>query len=308
MAELTNEVAASGQALAAFMGELGESVAKGQSLLDRNTGQVAADLSKVLVKIPAVIQEKFDDDGNPTSVNIVNNEVPMSTIILPVAYQFSRVFFQADLNLSELDEKKGIRLVKNAAALRGEGKVNADITALATGTLPGITAGASVSASQSDQNRTTKSSTDQAVAVLHFEATLEPRREVQVPTPTRLRIAPRVTVAVTKLTLTPMTASVPAAGGAGAVAYAPEKRVAEVSIMVFRADGTDVTGAALAKIQYSADATDLVITKGAALAGTSIVLTITRTQGGEQDPLPPRAPTMLRVTLGSITEQISLSI
>jgi hypothetical protein len=307
MADVTNEVAASGQAIADFIEELGKAVAAGQEALDKNTGDVAAKLSKVLVEVPGIIQEIISDDGLPIDAKIHNNKVPMSTIILPPAYQFSRVFFQADLKLSEMDKKNGIRLVKSAASLKGDAKVNLDLmSSIGTGALPGVNLGASGSISSSDRNQTQSSATDQAIAVLHFEATLEPRREIQVPTPVRLRVAPRVTVAIVDYKETSATPAMPAVpGGAAAVPFAPAKRTATVSISVFKADGTKNTAAVAAKLQYSADASDLIIT---AAGNDPVKLTIDRSQSAEADPLPPRAATIVRVTLGSITEQLTLNI
>lgn len=305
MANITNEVDASGAAIADFIGDLGVSVAEGQVALDKNTGTSAEVLSKILVELPAVIQEVFDDNGNPTAANIINSKVPMSTIILPIAYQFTRVFFQADLKLSELDKTRGVRLVKNAAALKGEAKVGLDLTSIATGGLPGVNAGASSSISSSERQRDSTSSTDQAIATLHFEATLEPRREIQIPTPVRLRIAPRITVAVTEMTIVPMVASVPAGSGATTVSYAPETRTATVTVGIFKADGTDNTINIWPNIKFSADASDLSITKSDASTHT---LKVVRSQGSENTPLPVLTANIIRLSLGSITEQITLNI
>lgn len=305
MADTTDEIDASGQAIADFIGALGESVALGQTALDRNTADIAVRLSQTMVNLPSVIQEVFDDNGNPTAANIVNNQVPMSTIILPVAYQFSRVYYQADLKLSEMDKKNGVRLVKNAAKLKGDAKVDLGSTLLSGG-MPGVNIGASGSISTSESRNTTTSSIDSSVATLHFEATLEPRREVQVPTPIRLRTAPRVMVAVTNFALVPM---VPSAAGPPAVAFVPEQRTALISVRIFRVSGAEITAAVAANVTFGTDAPDLNIAVALpAAAGAPIALTVQRTQSAEIDPLPTRTPTVIRATLGALTEQISINI
>jgi hypothetical protein len=305
-ADTTDEVAASGQAIAEFIDKLGEAVAAGQGALDKNTAFIAQTLSKTKVQVPSLIQEVIDDTtGIPTNAKITYSDVPMSTIVLPMAYQFSRVFFQADLKLSEIDSNRGIRLVKSANALKAAAKVDLGPGALLSGGLPGVNAGGSASISSSDTRSNASSSTDQSIAILHFEATLEPRREVQVPQPLRSRSGPRITVAVVNMVIRPMTASV---AGAAPVPFVAELRTATVNVQVFKANGA-ANDPAVPNLSYSADAPDLAITVAAPVAaGAPVILTVVRTQTAEAQPLPPLTSKPLRVTLGAVTETIMLSI
>lgn len=305
-ADTTDEVAESGQAIADFIDALGQAVASGQGALDKNTGTMAQDLSATKVKVPALIQEVMDDTtGIPTNASITYSEVPMSTIVLPMAYQFSRVYFQADLKLSEIDKKNGVRLVKSSHALKASAKVDLGPQALLAGNLPGINAGGSAAIKGSNLAKDTTSSTDQSLAVLHFEATMEPRKEVEVPAPLRSRVAPRIVVAVVDMKVVPMVATAP---GPPAVAFTPEKRTATINVKVFKASGAD-NDAALANLQFSLDAPELMVKKAAApAAGAPQVLTVERTQTAETQPLAPPRPVILRVTLGAITETVTLSL
>lgn len=305
-ADITDELDNSGQAIDNFIENLGLSVAKGQAALDKNTAEIAEKLSKTMVDIPSVIQETFDNNGNATAAVITNSQVPMSTIILPVAYQFSRVYFQADLKLSEVEKNSGIKLVRNAAKLRGSAKVNLDPMAIASGGVPGVNLGASGSLSTLDSNNTAFNGTDTSIATLHFEATLEPRREVQVPTPVRLRSAPRIMVALTDFNEVAAVAAVAASGTQPAVDAEPAKRMATITIKVFGVKGDDVTATALANLSATVDSPELLLTKPSS-STNSLVIVVERRQSGAE-PMPSRAAAIVRVTLGALTEQISISI
>jgi hypothetical protein len=305
MADTTKEVAASGQTLADFIEELGKSVATGQGALDKNTAKIATELSKIMVNVPSIIEEVINDEGMPTKVNVIERLVPFSTLVLPVVYQFSRIFFQADLKISELDKNSSVKLVKSASALRGGAKISADITSLASGGLPGGSANFSGSLQSSNANTANSNSIDESIANLHFEATMEPRREIEVPQPIVVRKGPRITIAVTKYEMTGATPAQAAADGRAAVAFVPEKRVCTVKIQVFSANGK-VNPVALQHLSISADANDLHIESK--LEADSLEITVTRTQGSEKLPLPPMAPSALRVTLGTITEVLSLDM
>lgn len=312
-ANTTDEVSESGQAIAAFIEDLGEAVADSQRALDRNTAQTAERLSAVQVQVPGLIQEVMDDTtGIPSAARVTMTNVPMSTIILPMAYEFSRVFFQADLKMSEVDERRGVRLVKSRQALKASLRAELGPQALLTGGLPGVNAGGSLALEGSERQQTSTARNDESLSVLHFEATLEPRRELQVPTPLRTRVAPRITVAVTNMVIQPMVASVPgqpaAAPPVQAVPFQPERRTATLTISVFRANGA-ANPAALANLNFAVDAPELVVTPvPVGQNANTVTLTVDRVQAAESDPLPARASTNLRVTLGGITETIRLSI
>lgn len=302
MADLSDELDSSSQAISDFVGDLGRAVAIGQKGLDENTALVAQLLSKTEVEIPALIQEVFDENtGLPVTANVVRTKVPMSTIVLPTAYNFSRVFFQADLKLEEFNRSKGVKLQRFAAKARADIKVDTSIASAVTGAVGGSASG-SISTKE-DKSRTDEA-TDRAAALLHFEATLEPRREIQVPAPLRSRIGPRVTVVITSIAITPMTAST---GGTG---FVPEDRKATVQIFIFKSNGAANSKTAAPNILYTVDAKELLVSSGGTPANEidPIVLTVQRKQTTESVPLGAAIDTVVRVTLGGITEQIPLRL
>ncbi len=305
MADVTDEIDSSSQAIADFVGDLGKAVAAGQKALDENTAKLAEVLSKTEVEIPALIQEVFNENtGLPETANVVRTKVPMSTIVLPTAYNFSRIFFQADLKLEEFNKSKGVKLQRFAAKAQAKVGIEQGLSSIVSGGLPGASFGASGSISTKDDKTRTDEATDRAAALLHFEATLEPRREIQVPTPLRSRIGPRVTVAITSIAITPMVAS------AGGVAFTPEDRKATVNIFIFKSTGAANSKTAAPNILFTVDAKELLVTSGGTPAAETdpIVLTVQRKQTTESVPLGSAIDTVLRVTLGGITEQIPLRL
>ena len=268
-----------------------------------NTAMLADKLSKQKVSVPALIQELFDDNGVPINAKVTMAEVPMSTIILPMAYQFSRIYFQADLKMSELDTKKGVRLVKSAAALNVKADLNLDVTTIAAGNMPGLKAGGAANISGSDSKTTQTTGRDESIAELHFEATLEPRKEIQIPAPLRSRVAPRIMIVVTTFDLTPAVAADPAANPP--VVFKGEKREVTIKVTVLKANGADNTANVATKLEVSSDDPELLVTL---TQGSPGIFKVARVQESANAPLPPRSAHIVRVTLGAITEQVSLSI
>jgi hypothetical protein len=308
-ADTNDEVDKATQTIADFIYDLGKAVAAGQEALDRSTAEIAEQLSKNMVEIPSVIQETFDDNGMPTDAKITYSKVPMSTIILPMAYEFKRVYFQTHMRLSEIDKTSGIRIASRSASLKYKAEANLDLKTLASGGLSGVNAGVDARASTADKERKTDSSFDSALATLDFNATLGPRRELQVPTPVRLRSAPRIMVALTKFTETAPVVADPAA--TPPVSAEPGKRTATIEVRVFSATGKDVTKTAPAEVTVDSPQLTIKTEKkdlpDSGLNANVLIITLERTQNASE-PLPARTSTVVRVTLGALTEQISVSI
>jgi hypothetical protein len=295
------------QSIADFIGDLGKAVAAGQKELDRNTALIAEELSKNMVEIPSVIQETFDDNGMAKDAKITYSKVPMSTIILPVAYEFKRVYFQTYMRLSEIDTKSGIRIASKSASAKYKAKASLDLTTLASGGLPNLSAESDLRGRMAQNEKDKESSFDSALATLSFNATLEPRRELQVPTPVRLRSAPRIMVVVTDFKEeAPLAADLAATPP---VNSKPGKRTSTMAVKVFSVDGKDVTATARNKMLASVDSPELLLTTtpGSGSSQDVWIITLERTQNASE-PMPARASTVVRVTLGALTEQISVSI
>lgn len=307
-ADTNDEVDKATQTIAEFINDLGKAVAAGQEALDRSTAEIAEQLSKNMVEIPSVIQEIYDNNGMPTDAKITYSKVPMSTIILPMAYEFKRVYFQTHMRLSEIDKTSGIRIASRSASAKFKAKVSLDASALASGGLPGANASADMRASTADKERNTDSSFDSALATLDFNATLGPRRELQVPTPVRLRSAPRIMVVVTKFTEEAQVVADPAA--TPPVIGVPGTRTSTMEVQVFSATGTDVTNTARSKLVVTVDSPQLTLTTEPPGSGSNadvLKITLVRTQNASE-PMPARTSTVVRVTLGALTEQITVSI
>ena len=306
-ADTNDEVDQATQSIAEFIEALGLAVAKGQKELDLSTARIAEQLSKNMVEIPSVIQETFDDNGMATDAKITYSKVPMSTIILPVAYEFKRVYFQTYMRLSEIDTKSGIRIASKSVSAKYKAKASLDLTTLASGGLPNLSAESDLRGRMAQNEKDKESSFDSALATLSFNATLEPRRELQVPTPVRLRSAPRIIVAVTGFKEEAPVVADPAA--TPAVLGQPGKRTTFIAVKVFGADGKDVTATARNKMLASVDSPELLLTTtpGSGSSQDVWIITLERTQNASE-PMPARASTVVRVTLGALTEQISVSI
>lgn len=307
-ADINDEVEDATQSIEEFIGALGLAVAKGQKELDKSTALIAQELSKTMVEIPSVIQETFDDNGIATDAKITYSKVPMSTIILPVAYEFKRVYFQTHMRLSEIDTKSGIRIASKSASAKYKAKASLDLTTLASGGLPNLSAETDLRGRLSEKETDKESSFDSALATLDFNATLGPRREIKVPTPVRLRSAPRIMVAVTDFKEVAPVVADPAA--TPAVIGDPGRRTSTMAVKVFSATGKDVTNTARAKLLVTADSPQLLLQTALPSTGPDanvLIITLER-KPTPSEPMPARTSTVVRVTLGSLTEQITVSI
>src|SRR5207244_3557385 len=141
-----------------FVQRVGLAVADAQARLDENMAATAERLSKTSVDVVAVFEQSVDDDGVRSDATAHVQRLPVTSFIMPKPYGWSRVALRAQLNVSEFNGADGFRI---DALPPGRPALRSDST---TGTIL-------------------------------LEAVLEPRAEVQAPTPLVVQRAPRFRVA-----------------------------------------------------------------------------------------------------------------
>ncbi|HEX8115368.1 MAG TPA: hypothetical protein VF516_46900 [Kofleriaceae bacterium] len=189
--DVTDELERGGPALGSFVKSVGLAVAEAQTQLDKTLVETAKALSGQTIKVMAVFEQEIDEDGQLQTGRIQQMELPLVNYLMPTAYKWSRVFLEADMNVSEFNSKNGLNIKQNAGYVAGSTQGKYGWT--------GFSGSASLSAgySSSDTAVAASASTDVAAGKLHLEATLEPRSDIELPKPFVVQKGPRLTLSAT---------------------------------------------------------------------------------------------------------------
>ncbi len=186
-ADITDELAKGGPAFGAFVKSVGLGVADAQSALDQNLVTTAQALSNTNIDVISVVQQVIDPtDGSLQSLNIIKEKLPLINFLPPVSYQWTRVFLQADMKVSEFNSANGFNV-------QGKSKsFSAGISgSYGTGGF-GISGGLRYGSSSYSASGESSYSQDVAAGSMHMEATLEPRPDMVIPPPFVLQKGPRL--------------------------------------------------------------------------------------------------------------------
>ena len=188
--DITDELEKGGPAFGSFLKSVGLAVAESQKQLDQDLVETAKALSDQQIDVIAIWEQQLDDDGNMTKGNPVVQKLPLINYLMPTAYNFSRVYLQADMSVSEFNTANGFNIQGHSASVSVRANVNYGITGL------GGSGGVNASASTYGQSVNSSTSQDYAAGKLHMEATLEPRADIQLPKPFVVQKGPQLRLTV----------------------------------------------------------------------------------------------------------------
>jgi len=207
-ADVTDEIAKGGPAFGSFLKSVGMAVAESQKALDQTLVATAQELSNQKIDVIAVFEQVLQDsDGQMTQGNVQLQKLPLINYLMPTAYNFSRVYLQADMKVSEFNAANGFNIKGSSTSVSASAKASYGLTS-------GFGASGSASFGYSTFNRSGEVSVaqDSAAGAIHMEATLEPRADVQLPRPFVIQKGPRVQVRIDSSS--DLTGPAPAGGGA----------------------------------------------------------------------------------------------
>jgi hypothetical protein len=189
--DVTDELTGGGVAFGEFVKSIGLAVAAAQTELDKNLVETAKALSETQIDVIAVFEQQInDEDGTMDKGNIQMQKLPLINYLMPTAYNWKRVYLEADMNVQEFNGRSGINIQQQAFS----------VGATASGGFGVFGGGFQASASTNFSNSSTgveaSTSSDTAAGKLHMEATLEPRTDIELPRPFVLQKGPQLDVRV----------------------------------------------------------------------------------------------------------------
>ena len=123
-----------------------------------------------------------------TAGNANVQKLPLINYLMPTSYQWTRVYLEADMKVSEFNSANGFNI-------KGQSTTFTAGVQGSTGLLGGGISGDTRFSTGSFQNGTQSSTAqDSAAGTLHMEATLEPRPDIQLPRPLILQKGPHLKI------------------------------------------------------------------------------------------------------------------
>jgi hypothetical protein len=190
--DVTNELAGGGVAFGSFVKSVGLAVAEAQTQLDKTLVDTAKALSDTKINTVAVFEQQVKDEDGTMDKGVVHvQELPLTNYLMPTAYQWSRVYLEADMNVQEFNSRSGFNIQQKSfsADARMSGSYSLFGGFGARGTA-GTSYGSSSTGTDASYGQ------DVAAGKLHMEATLEPRGDVELPRPFVLQKGPRMQLQV----------------------------------------------------------------------------------------------------------------
>lgn len=295
-ADVTDELEKGGPAFGAFVKSIGEAVAAAQTQLDANLTATARKLSDTNIDVIAVFEQVIDDNGELVSGNPIKMKLPLINYLMPTAYQWSRVFLQADLNVSEFNGANGFNIQGKHESTSVRGRAGYSI-------FGGFGASGSVAHSSGSYSQEAEASfsRDSAAGKLHLEATLEPRADVQLPKPYILQKGPKLKLVAGSRTDVMNTANPPEAVG--------RKVVVTAELLGSPAGGGGPLAGKKLEFKVNDPSVDYKVTtaNGVTDNGGNFAIELARA-GAAFDPSKPPQPVLIRVWFGLVSQDLGLSI
>ena len=293
-ASITKEAAAGGPAFGDFIKSVGLGAAAAQKELDQDLVDTAKKLSETNIEVIAVFEQVLDDDGQLKEGIPHNAKLPLINYLMPTAYQWTRIFLTADMQVSTFSSESGFNIKSHSdnfsAGVSGSaGMFGGSISGHVEGGFTNTAVGVGSALSQST-----------AAGQMHMEATLEPRADVRLPRPFIIQKGPRL-----KLTM----AGRSDITQAGATAADPVKVVGHrlpLTAHLTKADGTTANAGKMLDIRVSEPLIDWAVASQSTDAGGDVVITLTR-QGAAYDPTKVLAA-IVTVSFGLVTETIGVQL
>jgi hypothetical protein len=190
--DITDEIERGGPAFGSFIKSVGLGVAAAQTELDANLVATAKALSEAQINVIAVFEQVLNDaDGLMSVGNVHMQKLPLINYLMPTAYQWTRVFLQADMRVSEFNSANGFNISSNSSSLGIAASASYD-RKKGLGVSGSVSYGTSSYAASGEASV----SADTAAATIHMDAELKPRGEIRLPSPFVLQKGPRLTVLV----------------------------------------------------------------------------------------------------------------
>lgn len=294
-ADVVDEMEKGGPAFGSFLKSVGLAVAESQKQLDQDLVETAKALSNQTIDVIAIWEQQLDDNGNMAKGNPVVQKLPLINYLMPTAYNFSRVYLQADMSVSEFNGANGFNIQGHSAS-----------ASLNVGGSYGMFGGSvhgnlNASASTFGQSVNTSSAIDTAAGKLHMEATLEPRGDIQLPQPFVVQKGPQLKVSVGSQS---DILSTPANAGD------PVRTIGRKVTLTAKLTGT--AGAASGKsfdIRLSDPALGFTITTAGGKTDQNGELAIEVTRSGAAfDPARPAQPVSCKVWLNLLAQDVGFNI
>ncbi|HEV2755132.1 MAG TPA: hypothetical protein VG318_05070 [Actinomycetota bacterium] len=192
-AEVTDEIDRGGPAFGNFVKSVGLGVAAAQAELDTNMVATATALSQAQIDVIAVFEQVLSDTtGIMSTGNVHLQKLPLINYLMPTAYQWTRVFLQADMKVAEFNSANGFNIKANSSSL-GVGASASYSRKKGVGVAASVSYGSSSYAAEGESSV----SVDTAAGSIHMDALLEPKKpDVALPTPFILQKGPRLNLLV----------------------------------------------------------------------------------------------------------------
>jgi hypothetical protein len=189
--DVTGELAGGGVAFGEFVKSVGLAVAAAQSELDKTLVATAKQLSETQIDTVAIFEQQIkDEDGTMDRGEVHIQKLPLTNYLMPTAYQWSRVYLEADMNVQEFNSRSGFNIQQKSFSADTRITGNASTFGFGVSGTAGVSYGTSSTGVDSSYGQ------DVAAGKLHMEATLEPRGDVELPRPFVLQKGPRLQLLV----------------------------------------------------------------------------------------------------------------
>jgi len=296
-ADITDELEKGGPALGAFLKATGLAVADSQKALDASFRETAEMLSKQQVDVIAVFEQIIDDDGNMDAGIPKIQKLPLINYVMPVGYEFSRIYLEADMNVQEFNAAKGMNIKGKSTSVGVKAGFKAGMF--------GASGGASTAISHSNFSREldTSLAQDTAAGSLHIEATLEPRDEIALPSPLILQKGPKLALRMTSRS------TINGADPGGGADIPVIGRQAIFEIVLKKTDGA-ANGGKDVDISISDPLVELEANTTTTDTNGMIPFTLKRQWGvlGDGEKAPDPVDVIVRVTFGVVVDSASVAM
>jgi hypothetical protein len=191
---VNDEAEGTAVAFGAFVKNIGMAVAAAQEELDKTLRETAKQLSETKIEVVHTFEQELDDEGQLTNNGSAKMQaLPLINYLMPTAYQWSRVYLEADMKVQEFNSKSGfaIQSKSSSGGLRLGGGFG----------LGGFSANGGLGFGSSSNQTSVQNgfAMDNAAGSMHMEATLEPRADIELPKPIILQKGPVMTVTITEV-------------------------------------------------------------------------------------------------------------
>ena len=112
-ADVTKKMLAAAPGFGEVLKTIGHAVALTQTALDETALESLKTLSGQTVNVPVLIEQTLDDDGKPTTVNIVTAAMPLTSIIVPSMQMVDQMTLRMDMRVESANATSGIKFNQN---------------------------------------------------------------------------------------------------------------------------------------------------------------------------------------------------